>query len=151
MKKCVIDNSSGERRTFRAFFLTMKLLTILLFAGTVTVSADVKELENQTAIAQTKKVSGRVYDSTGDVLPGVTVLVKGTRNATMTDANGQFTLSVPMNARILVFTYIGMKSQEMAIDEKSTLRVVLEDQSVGLEEVVAVGYGTQKKASVVGA
>ncbi|MCK9414952.1 MAG: carboxypeptidase-like regulatory domain-containing protein, partial [Prolixibacteraceae bacterium] len=109
-------------------------------------------IKSETNAEQQKKtLSGIVKDSKGLPIPGVTVIAKATTIGTITDADGQFILSVPTDAKTLVFSFIGMKTQEIQIGGKTSLNVVLEEMTVSLEEVVAVGYGTQKKASVVGA
>ena len=97
-----------------------------------------------------KPVSGMVVGKDGQPLPGVTVLLKGTTVGTVTDGNGKFTLQVPVNAQSLVFSFVGMKSQEIAIAGKSTLSVVMEEESIGIAEVVAVGYGVQDARKVSG-
>ncbi len=99
---------------------------------------------------QQKTVSGKVTDSTGSSLPGVSVAVKGTTNGTITDVYGKYSLTnLPANA-VLQFSFVGMKSQEVAVGGKATVNVVLAEESIGLEEVIAVGYGTQKKANLTG-
>ena len=103
------------------------------------------EMSNQQS--QTK-VSGKVTDSTGGPLPGVSVVVKGTTNGTITDSEGHYSLSnIPAKAT-LQFSFVGMKMQEIAVGNSSTINVKLEDETIGIEEVVAIGYGTQKKADV---
>ncbi len=100
---------------------------------------------------QQKSVSGKVTDSSGGALPGVTVVVKGTTNGTITNANGNYSLSnIPANA-ILQFSFVGMKTQDIAVGNKTTINVTLAEETVGIEEIVAIGYGTQKKISVTGA
>lgn len=100
---------------------------------------------------QQKSVSGKVTDSSKGPLPGVSVVVKGTTNGTITDANGDYSLpKVPENA-ILKFSFVGMKTQEVVVGSKGSINMVLEDEAIGIEEVVAVGYGTQKKANLSGA
>lgn len=95
-------------------------------------------------------VSGKVTDSSGTPLPGVTVIVRGTTTGTVTDVQGSYRLtSVPDNA-ILVFSFIGMKMQELAVAGKQQINVVLEEETIGIEEVVAVGYSVQKKANLTG-
>lgn len=99
---------------------------------------------------QPKTVSGKVSDSTGAPLPGVTVMVKGTTQGMITDMDGNYNLAnVPTDAT-LGFSFVGMKAQEVQVSGKSTLNVVLEEETIGLEEVVAVGYGTQSKRAVTG-
>lgn len=94
---------------------------------------------------QAKAISGKVSDKTGLPLPGVTILVKGTTVGIVTDVNGKYSLNLPDKAETLVFSFVGMKTQEFKIGSQSTLNVVLEDESIGLNEVVAIGYGTSKK------
>lgn len=99
------------------------------------------------ATAQTTKVTGTVIsaDDDGPVI-GASIVVAGTTIGTVTDYNGVFTLDVPANAKKLIVSYIGMKSVEVAV--KPVIAVVLESDSQNLEEVVVVGYGTQKKKDV---
>ncbi|HEY8513331.1 MAG TPA: TonB-dependent receptor [Cyclobacteriaceae bacterium] len=95
-------------------------------------------------------VSGRVTSDTGDPLPGVNVLVKGTSNGTVTDVDGMFSLNVRDGTEILVFSFIGYVTQEVAINGQSTINVVLLPDVQSLEEVVVVGYGEKSKATVTG-
>jgi TonB-dependent starch-binding outer membrane protein SusC len=102
------------------------------------------------AILQQNSVSGQVMDEFGQSLPGVTIVVKGTTNGTITDVDGNYLLSnVPENAT-LVFSFVGMKPQEIAVGNQSTIDVVLEQETIGIEEVVAIGYGTQQRREVSG-
>lgn len=104
----------------------------------------------QSFSQQVHSVSGKVTDSTGASLPGVTVIVKGSAKGTITDADGKYTLSnVPSNG-ILVFSFVGMKSTEITVGTKSTVDATLVEESIGLDEVVAVGYGTVKKSDLTG-
>ena len=96
-------------------------------------------------------VTGTVSDETGQGLPGVSVVVKGTSRGTSTDANGQFRLSVPDPKSILVFSYVGYEPQEMAVNNQTTFTISLKTDNKSLNEVVVVGYGTQKKADLTGA
>jgi len=100
-------------------------------------------------LQQQKSVSGKVTDSAG-ALPGVSVVVKGTTTGTITDSNGSYSLSnVPANAT-LQFSFVGMKMQEIVVGNKTSVNVMLEEETVGLEEVVAVGYGVQRKSDLTG-
>jgi TonB-linked SusC/RagA family outer membrane protein len=112
----------------------------------------VKAAENQgNGAQQNKTVSGKVTDSNGAPLPGVTVLVNGTNNGIITDANGRYNLSnVPANG-VLVFSFVGMKKVEVAVAGKTTVDTILEDETIGLDEVVAIGYGSVKKSDLTGA
>lgn len=100
---------------------------------------------------QQKSISGKVTDSSGGSLPGVTVVVKGTTNGTITDSNGNYSLSnVPENAT-LQFSFMGMKMQEVLVGKSTTINIVMQNETVQIDEVVAVGYGTQKKVNLTGA
>jgi len=100
---------------------------------------------------QEKTIRGTVTDEAGIPLPGVSVIVKGTTVGIVTNLDGVYNLSgIPANAKVLVFSFVGMKTQELAIAGKTTIDVTLEEESIGLDEVIAVGYATQKKANVVG-
>ncbi|RIH63103.1 SusC/RagA family TonB-linked outer membrane protein [Mariniphaga sediminis] len=100
---------------------------------------------------QQKNVSGKVTDFGGQPLPGVTVVVKGTTQGTVTNADGEYFLSsVPVDAT-LVFSFVGMKTQELVVSNQTVINVTMEEETIGLEEVVAVGYGTQKKINLTGA
>jgi TonB-linked SusC/RagA family outer membrane protein len=91
------------------------------------------------------QVQGRVTDSSGAPLPGVTVAVENTTQGTITDANGSYSLvNVPSEAT-LVFSFVGMKTQEILIAGKSIINILMEEETVGIEEVVAVGYGSAQK------
>lgn len=97
-----------------------------------------------------KKVSGKVTDQGGGPLPGVTVMVIGTTTGVITDANGSYSLpNIPANA-ILRFSFVGMKTLEVPVGGKSTINATLEEATIGIEEVVAIGYGTMKKSDVTG-
>jgi TonB-linked SusC/RagA family outer membrane protein len=103
------------------------------------------------AWAQSTQITGRVTDDKGAGLPGVTVLLKGTANATSTDANGTYALTVPNGSGTLVFSFIGYATQEVAISNRSSVNVTLPVDTKALEEVVVVGYGSQLKREVTGA
>jgi TonB-linked SusC/RagA family outer membrane protein len=109
-----------------------------------------EEGTNVMNLQQQKSVSGKVTDSSGGSLPGVSVVIKGTTNGVITDIDGKYTISkVPENAT-LQFSFVGMKGQEIAVGSKYTINITLAEETIGIEEVVAVGYGTQKKESLTG-
>jgi len=95
-------------------------------------------------------IKGTVTDKTGAPLPGVTVKVKGTQNGTQTDANGHYSINAASDAT-LVFSYIGYVTQEAPVSGRTSVSVTMADATTGLNEVVVIGYGTQKKATVTGA
>ena len=106
--------------------------------------------ESVNTTQQQKTVTGKVDDTTGAPLPGVSVVVKGTTNGTITDSNGKYTLANIPTSAVLQFTFVGMKAQEIVMGNRTTINVTLEEESIGIEEVVAVGYGTQRKESITG-
>ncbi len=96
-------------------------------------------------------VKGNVKDDTGLAVIGATVVVEGTTNGTITDVDGNYVLSNVPSTSNLVFSFIGMKTQVIAVAGKTQINVTLEAESIGLDEIVAVGYGVQKKSDVTGA
>jgi TonB-linked SusC/RagA family outer membrane protein len=112
---------------------------------------DRNEMEPFMSDQQDKRVKGKVTDQYGASLPGVSVVVKGTTIGVVTDNSGSYALgNIPENA-ILQFSFVGMKTQEITVGNKVTINITLADEAIGLEEVVAVGYGTQKKITLTGA
>ncbi len=108
----------------------------------------VKKKDNSpfpSAFSQTKPVTGTVTDSNGQPLPGVTVVLKGTAQGTVTGDHGQYTLSDVPPGGILIFSFIGMRTKELEVGGASRIDVSMDEESVGIEEVVAIGYGTQKR------
>lgn len=100
---------------------------------------------------KSKTVTGKVTDTSGATLPGVSIVVKGTTIGVITDNHGKFSIpSIPANAT-LQFSFVGMKSQEIKVEGKSSVNVTMVENVTSLEEVVAVGYGTQKKVNLTGA
>jgi TonB-linked SusC/RagA family outer membrane protein len=97
------------------------------------------------------QVSGKVTDESGTGLPGVNVLVKGTATGTTTSSDGSFTLTAPDGNATLVFSYIGYVTQEVPINNRTTLNISLVPDVQSLSEVVVVGYQTQKRSDIVGA
>ncbi|MBW8244496.1 TonB-dependent receptor [Muricauda oceani] len=99
--------------------------------------------------SQTKTVTGTVSDNMGP-MPGVNVLVKGTTNGVVTDFDGEFTIDDVSNDDTLVFSYIGFVSQEVPVGAQTEINITLSEDTQSLEEVIVVGYGTQKKSNVIG-
>ncbi|WP_435531829.1 SusC/RagA family TonB-linked outer membrane protein [Spirosoma liriopis] len=96
-------------------------------------------------------VTGTVSDEKGDPLPGVSIVVKGQQRGTNTDAKGQYRISVPNGSATLVFSFVGYLPQEIVVGNQTALSVTLKTDTKSLEEVVVVGYGTQKKINLTGA
>lgn len=103
-----------------------------------------------SSYAQEKNVTGTVKDVSNIPLPGVNVLIKNTTRGAQTDFDGNFSISAKPG-EVLVISFVGMKTTEITIDAKSSYNVVLQEDTAQLDEVVVVGYGTQKKSDVTGA
>ncbi len=106
--------------------------------------------EAKPKLQQSFVVTGTVKDEKGEPLPGVSVQIKGSIKATVTDMNGKFSLEVPDNNQILKFSFVGMLNQEIPIANQTIIDVTMALDVIGLDDVVVVGYGTQKKASLTG-
>jgi TonB-linked SusC/RagA family outer membrane protein len=107
--------------------------------------------DNLLQTYQGKTIRGKVVDSDGLPLPGVTVFFKGTTGGTITNADGTFTLPTSEKSKILVFSFVGLETKEIAIGDQSVVDVTMTENTVDIEEVVAIGYGVQKKESLTGA
>jgi TonB-linked SusC/RagA family outer membrane protein len=104
-----------------------------------------------SSFAQSQQITGVITDEMKNPLPGVSIIVKGTTNGTSTDADGVYTLHVPDNNAILIFSFIGYNTEEIPVEGKSTISLNLQPDIQTLSEVIVVGYGTQKKSDVTGA
>lgn len=131
----------------------VKDVLVRMFAGT---DLTYKMLENNLIVVlsaklaiQDIKVTGKVVDSSGEALAGVSVTVKGTSNGTVTDNAGNFTLTAPEKST-LVFSYVGYQSQEMPVNSRSVLNISMVSSKIALDQVVVIGYGTQKKRDLTG-
>lgn len=147
LRSIILKQNPFGMKTFNA--LTTKVLRLknwitlsaFLFMGVLSLNAQDASIS----------VSGTVVDKEDNSpLPGVTVMVKGTTTGTVTDIDGIYTIQAPANGT-LVFSYIGMVTQEVAVNGQSTVDLSMSADAVGLSEVVVVGYGTQKKENLSGA
>ncbi|WP_303318333.1 SusC/RagA family TonB-linked outer membrane protein [Flavivirga abyssicola] len=100
---------------------------------------------------QTSTIKGVVTDASGVPLPGVNIIVKGTTVGSQTNFDGNYSLDVPLNSKTLVFSYLGFATQEILIENKTTVNVVMLEDATALSEIVVVGYGSQNKQEVTGA
>lgn len=150
MKKKGLGYLPRKRDFTNRYALLVRLVCLLLLiVGHQEYTWASKEGAGQQPLQKT--ITGNVKDSQSMPLPGVSIIIKGTTTGTVTDANGNFSLKVPDDTRILVFSFVGMKTREIEITGKKSVHVVLQDENIGIEDVVVVGYGIQKKESVVGA
>ena len=126
------------------------LLLLPALASPLLVNAALANSGITTTIRADKTIKGKITDKeTGDGLPGVNVVVKGTSSGTTTDGEGSYTLSVPDNAT-LVFSFVGYISQEVVVGNRTSLDISLAPDSKALSEVVVIGYGTAKKSDLTG-
>lgn len=121
----------------RTYLLKPVLLWILL-------------LGSITAFSQTVRVTGKINASGGESLPGVSIIEKGTSTGTVTDIDGNFILSVSSGDAVLQFSFVGMKAQELELAGRTEVSIIMEDDAIGIEEVVAIGYGYVKKSDLTG-
>lgn len=148
MKK-TIDRRFGKYDVVkRSCFAVALLFSLSIFSA----SASAETVERNEAVLQAKEVqvTGKVTDTQGYAVPGVTVLVKGTTTGTITDMDGNYSIKVAAD-QVLVFSFIGMETNETMINGRTTINMTMVDETIGLDEVVAVGFGSQKKVNVTGA
>lgn len=120
-----------------------KQIRLLIFAFLI--------LTSNFSWAQQKQITGTVRDQDGNSLPGVTVIVKGTTHGTITNSDGKYSLAdIPENAALL-FSFVGMETQEVRLGNQTTVNVVMQVSAIGIEEVVAIGYGTARRKDLTGA
>jgi len=134
------------------FFCTLSALTVEnAHAGPHFYSeAKAVELRNLNLPEDDIVITGTVRDDRGETLPGVSIMIKGTAVGTVTDMDGRFTLEVPSAESILVFSFIGMETQEVPVGNRTTLDVELNSGTRSLDEVVVVGYGSQRRSDLTG-
>ncbi|HSJ66095.1 MAG TPA: SusC/RagA family TonB-linked outer membrane protein [Anditalea sp.] len=98
----------------------------------------------------TLSITGQVLSENGEPIPGVSVVVSGTTTGTITDLNGQYTITVPNSNSILIYSFMGFETQETRVGNRTTINIQLAEQTSHLEEVVVIGYGTQRRETVTG-
>ena len=103
-----------------------------------------------SAIWAQQSITGTVVDSNGEALPGVAAVIQGTSTGNVTNIDGVYTIDAPADA-IIVFSFVGMKTIEEPVNSRTTIDITMTTDAIGLEEIVAVGYGVQKKATLTGA
>ena len=107
-------------------------------------------LANVSVVLSQQVLTGTIVDKNGESMIGVSVLVKGTTVGTISDVNGKFSIKVGKTNDVLVFSYVGYINQSLAVGNQKNIRVIMEEKSKDLEEVIVVGYGTQKKSDLTG-
>lgn len=136
------SQTTNLSKALRIFAIVAALL-MGNFAPTLAVESD----ETQ----QGKSISGKVTDGSGITMPGVTVVEKGTTNGTITDMDGNYSITVSSENATIQFTFVGMETQDLKVAGLNTINVVMKEAFIGLEEVVAIGYGSMERNNVTGA
>ncbi|MEJ0057551.1 MAG: carboxypeptidase-like regulatory domain-containing protein [Bacteroidota bacterium] len=108
-------------------------------------------LISTASLAQSISVSGKITGDEGDAVPGVTVVEKGTTHGTVTDQDGQYSIQVVSGSATLIFSFVGYKTAEILVDNRTVIDVSLTSDITSLQEVVVTGYASQRKADVVAA
>lgn len=144
-----------SKRTLRITELTSLLLvvTFLNVLGSITDSRYLgpnQQSEGEISI-QERVITGTVIGADGESLPGVSIVITGTTTGTLTDVNGNYTLTVPPNAQTLTFSFVGMLAQVVPIDNRTVINVTMQIDAIGIEELIVVGFGTQRRADLTGA
>lgn len=137
------------KKYFGKLLLSLALMVIIMTVNTGMAFASGSGDEGLNAVQQ-KVVTGLVSEQEGAVFPGVTVQERFTTNGTLTDAQGQFRLTLTTANPVLIFSFVGYATQEIPVGTSTFLNVTLKPSDVGLDEIVVVGYGTQRKESVTG-
>lgn len=155
-RKSLFFNHENKRSWHQKIIIVAKIALILLLIGTIGSYAanPFSSAEPNNANLQVSEVTGTVTDSQGESLPGVNVVIRGTTIGGITDLNGKYTIQIPAGQAtpvILAFSYVGFETQEIAVGNQTTIDIVLEVESLGLDEVVVVGYGSQKKSDITAA
>ena len=126
-------------------FLTISILLFFVtFSGNLALAADSSSTNQVQAEQQKKAIKGKVIDETGEAIPGVSVLVKGTTVGTITNIDGQYSVEVPAGAQTLVFSFVGMTTKEEVVGTSSEINVTLKSESIGVDEVVVTALGIQR-------
>lgn len=157
-KKCDLPGSVQIRQQF-IWYTRLTFLLVLFSFLSVSAATDSRFTKSgsandeSTPVEQEQKftVKGSVKAQSGEPIPGVTITVKGTNTGVISDVNGNYSIPASSANSTLVFSFVGLKTQEIAVNNKTSINVVMEEETIGLEEVVAVGYGTVKKRDLTGA
>lgn len=146
--------NSNKKKSFTFLGLFSRVTSLIFMLGICIANLNAKDLFNDLCVLnvmQQHSVKGRVIDQNGSPLPGVTIVIKGTSTGTVSSEDGDFIFSnIPENTT-LVFSFVGMKTEEVNIAGRNMLTVIMKEESIGMEELVVVGYGVQKKTNLTGA
>ena len=132
------------------FFPNLKNILLIAVVLSVSLVSTANAETTINSVEQQITVTGTVYDETGQAFPGVNIVIKGTGTGRITDSNGKFSIPVPSESTVLTFSFIGYDSQEITVGRQRNLTINMAEDTKMMDEVVVVGYGTQKKATVTG-
>jgi TonB-linked SusC/RagA family outer membrane protein len=138
------------KKCFKKIMLIFGLSSFLLIGGTVSLLAESGLNVGFSDNLQQIKVSGRVVDASNNPMVGVNVIEKGTTNGVLTGANGTYAITVASASSILTFSFIGYEITEMTVGNQTTVNMTLTESTTGLNEIVVVGYGTQRREAITG-
>jgi TonB-dependent starch-binding outer membrane protein SusC len=141
----ILERTAFFKVCSKKTFTITKFLIFLLF-----ISIFVNKTVEGALSEQQKKVTGVVTEKNGTPIPGVNVMVTGTTLGALTDTDGKYSIEVPSGSKSLTFSFVGMETQVVNIGSSSNIDMAMSEASIGLEEVVVVGYGTQKKVDLTG-
>jgi TonB-linked SusC/RagA family outer membrane protein len=145
-----MNKSSRTVRSILFFMVLFCFVSPDIISGEMNSLIRNRNGSDKTLVQQQIMVKGTVSDENGEKLPGVNILEKGTANGTVTDIDGNYTIKVSATEAVLIFSFVGYKTNEMAVGKQTSIDVVMKPDIASLQEVVVVGYGTQKKATVSG-
>jgi len=137
------------KKYFGRLLMSLTLMAVLIPAQTGMAYASGSDPEG-LSLTQQRVITGLVTENDGNPLPGVTVMEKGTTNGTLTESNGEYRIRVTTANPVLVFSFVGYTSQEVAVGTRSVVNQTLEVSDIGLDEIVVIGYGTVKKSDLTG-
>jgi len=151
MKKSDITSFLLNRKGKKLLFI-MNLAVLILLVGFIQASANdyYTTNNNNRATADQQQVTGKITDDKGEAIPGATVIEKGTSNGTVSDMDGNYSIALQGDAPTLVISFVGMITQEIVVGNQSQINVSMQADFIGIEEVVAIGYGTMKKSDLTG-
>jgi len=122
---------------------------LILLSPSEMLQRELAEMNSAYSLQQ-RSVSGKVTDSDGQPLPGVSIVVKGTTRGTVTHSEGEYTLTDISPVATLVFSFVGMRTEEVVVGNQTRINVTMEEETIGIDEVIAIGYGTVKKSDLTG-
>lgn len=138
--------SKGKSSFFRLGFLSM----IICLGAQMALANEKTDTSDEVEVKTIQStVTGTITDEMGQVLPGTTIIEKGTTNGTQSDFDGNYSLNVADGA-VLVFSYVGFKTQEVVVNGQSTINVTMVEDAAALDEVVVTGYSTQTRGDLTG-